>query len=98
MKYPYYKDLEISENYHVYDFVSKGIKGDIEKRIIFQPIQGPYVFNLAFGDQIGNVIDDFIISDNNDMPMILATIAAAIAIFLNTYPGRYIYIYSGKHN
>lgn len=92
MKYDYYKKIEISPDYAIYDFISNGIKGHIHKRIFFELVNEPGVYNLAFGDvsDDGN-IDDYSISDNKDMAKVLATIAAAIKLFLDKYPERKIF-------
>ncbi|MBO9573751.1 MAG: hypothetical protein J7497_16315, partial [Chitinophagaceae bacterium] len=91
MNYEHYDNLKISADYLVYDFVSKGIKGEIEKRIAFQPLQGSLVFNVAFGNKVGDAIDDYSVSDNKDMTKIISTVATAIELFLTVYPDRYVY-------
>jgi uncharacterized protein DUF6934 len=67
MKYDYYKRIEISPDFETYDFISEGIKGRIHKRIYFELVQEPGIYNLAFGDitEDGS-IDDY--SCNQPIP------------------------------
>ena len=89
MKYDYYKELRISEDYEIYDFTSTGIKGDIIKRVRFELVEKPATYNLAFGNLMDDGdIDDYSISDNKDMAKILASIAVIVKIFLKEYPER----------
>jgi hypothetical protein len=91
MKYDYYKELSIYEDFEIYDFISTGSKGDIAKRIRFDFVDLPDTYNLAFGDlKEGGRIDDYSISDNNDMAKILATIVFVAKVFLQQYPDRTI--------
>ena len=91
MKYDYYKKLSIYEDFEIYDFISTGMKGDILKRVRFDLVENPDTYNLAFGDlKEDGRIDDYSISDNNDMPKILATIAFIAEVFLSEYPDRTI--------
>ena len=91
-QYDVYNELRITDDYSVFDFASVGRYGSIPKRIEFMPTEIDNYYNLAFGDidEHGN-IDDYSISDNGDRNKILATIAYAIEIYLNKYPGRWIY-------
>jgi hypothetical protein len=91
MSFPYYKDAEISDDYTTFDFISSGPKGNIHKRIAFRLIEGGNTYNLAFGDVVNGEIDDESISDNKDMPTILATIAYAVEQFLTAYPARIVF-------
>lgn len=92
MNYPYYKNLEISVDYATFEFISNGPKGNILKRIAFRLVDGNSIYNLAFGDVVNGEIDDYSISDNKDMPKILATIAYAVEQFLTAYPGRFVFL------
>jgi hypothetical protein len=92
MKYDYYKKIEIAPDFETFDFISNGVRGVIHKRIFFELIHQPDIYNLAFGDLCDDgSIDDYSISDNKDMAKVLATIAAAINIFLNKYPNRKVF-------
>jgi hypothetical protein len=91
MKYEYYKELSISNEFETYDFISTGIKGNISKRVTFEFVEDPVIYNLAFGDLTEEgAIDDYCISDNKDMTKILATIVAIGKLFLEKYPERII--------
>jgi hypothetical protein len=78
----------------VFNFESEGPRGKIKKTILYSKTKIRNVYNLAFGDmnlQTGK-IDDLIISDNGDAPMILATVALTLYIFTKKYPEASIYI------
>ncbi len=91
MKYELYTQIEISEQFETYDFISSGIKGNVEKRVKFQLVETNDIYNLAFGDiDENNEIDDYSITDNKDMPKVLATIAFIARVFLEKYPQRTI--------
>lgn len=76
-----------------FDFVSEGPKGRIIKRIWFQKIYLPNLYNLAFGDLnlATGQFDDKVITDNGDSIKILATVVDAIYTFTEYYPDAWIY-------
>lgn len=82
MRYDIYKNLQITDDYSVIDFVSKGNKGNISKRM----------YNLAFGDlnEYGE-IDDYSISDNGDRNKILATVVDVVKVYTAKYPDQLIF-------
>lgn len=94
MKIPRY-EYNHSNNHLNYSFESNGINGFIKKAIVFeiQNVDGITYFNLAFGDwnEKNNEIDDSAISNNKDTEKVLATIAAAVIDFTNTYPDMLVY-------
>jgi hypothetical protein len=91
MKYEVYKDLKVTDDFSVIDFVSVGKHGTISKRIVFTATELEGVYNLAFGDIDENgEIDDYSISDNGDRNKILATIADVVKVYTEKYPGRLI--------
>lgn len=92
MKYDVYREINVTDDYSIFDFVSTGKNGSIRKRIEFMPTQLDGYFNLAFGDvdDTGN-IDDYSISDNGDRNKVLATVAYAVEIYLSRYPDRWVY-------
>ncbi|HMH23163.1 MAG TPA: hypothetical protein VK563_15370 [Puia sp.] len=64
MKYEVYTELQIANDYEVFEFVSDGKNGAIPKRIEFTSTDMPNVVNLAFGDiNDEGEIDDYSISD-----------------------------------
>lgn len=92
MQYEFYSDLVIASDLRVFDFVSVGKYGSIQKRVAFIPTELPGVYNMAFGDTNDDgEIDDYSISDNGDRNKILATLAKIIELYTNTYPERWIY-------
>ncbi len=50
MNYPKY-ELEISSDLEIFEFVSKGLQGEIIKTVQFSPTPNPNLFNLGFGDK-----------------------------------------------
>jgi hypothetical protein len=78
----------------VYAFESIGKQGAIRKMVYFQEFS-PRIYNLALGDYTGNhdnPLDDMKVSDNGDMPKVLATVAKIIAWFLDKNPDASIFI------
>lgn len=77
-----------------YDFVSLGPKGAIAKQIRFALLHGSDVYNLTFGDYNSetHTLDDQIISDNGDLEMILATVAAAAFDCCQCHPGVSVFV------
>ena len=73
-------------------FQSKGRHGIVEKAINFSPITG-LIYNLALldFDPITQDYSDKTVTDNGDMPEILATVMAVMMEFLDQYPERMIY-------
>jgi len=67
MKYEYYPAAYITDDLSIFEFISSGKRGQIRKRILFQPTDFQGVYNLAFGDlNAKGEIDDEIVSDNGD--------------------------------
>jgi|SRR5690606_21050432 len=92
MKYEIYNNYVAADDLSVFDFISSGRHGAIQKRIVFMPTELGHVYNLAFGDVDENgEVDDYIVSDNGDRNKILATVVAAISKYTERYPGRYVY-------
>ncbi|MCE7069546.1 hypothetical protein LZG74_04505 [Dyadobacter sp. CY327] len=74
-----------------YKFESIGKRGVIEKAISFSKLSID-VYNLAlldFDPVTQNYIDDSV-TDNGDMPEIMATVIAVILNYLNEHPARRI--------
>lgn len=85
--------LKTSNNIKVFEFVSEGPKGRIEKIIQFSETNLKGFYNLAFGDinPVTGKLDDEAISNNGDMDKILATIVAAVLAFTERNPDAYVY-------
>lgn len=81
--------LARDENLPVYYFVSEGIKGKIQKGILFQLIdEEDLLYNLAFGDwnrQVG-YLDDMARTGNQDTQKVLNTVARAVVNFIDANP------------
>jgi hypothetical protein len=72
-------------------FTSTGAKGDIEKIVEYTMMQKNR-WNLAFGDVTDKDWTDNIISDNNDMRIVLQTVANTVHLFFEQYPDNEVYI------
>ena len=85
--------LKTSDNIKVFEFVSEGPKGRIEKIIQLSETNLKGFYNLAFGDKNPEtgVLDDLAISNNGDMDKILATVVAAVLAFTERNPDAYVY-------
>jgi hypothetical protein len=76
-----------------FEFDSHGPKGTITKIVQFTPLpQNELLYNLGFGDKIEGTFDDSTVSDNNDMRLVLQTIANLVHDFLDKYPNRTILV------
>jgi hypothetical protein len=98
MKYEYYPAAYITDDLSIFEFISSGKRGNIRKRILFQPTDFHGVYNLAFGDlNAEGGIDDQIVTDNGDRNRILATIVRSIDLYTAKYPRRWVY-FKGNTN
>lgn len=101
MDYPKY-DLKVSSNSTIFEFISSGKQGNINKVIKYTLMQNPEIVNLGFGDKI-NIneskgtfdIDDVNTTNNGDRNIILATVANATYIYTEIYPDKFIF-FSGS--
>ena len=93
MRYETY-ELNITDSLKVFEFISVGPKGSITKRVQFTKISDDDFYNLAFGDVNAETddIDDTIVSNNNDMEKVLATVAATVFAFIDAYPEAMVYV------
>ncbi|MCY7420305.1 MAG: hypothetical protein LH478_00975 [Chitinophagaceae bacterium] len=75
MKLPKY-EIEAEDSLEVFEFVSEGPKGSIQKLRKFSETALKGFYNLAFGDKdlLTGEIDDNVISNNVDGERVLATI------------------------
>ena len=91
MKYELYRDIEVTDDFNLFDFVSQGKKGAILKRVAFTPTEWENVYNLAFGDvDDENEIDDYSVSDNGDRNKVLATIVYIVDAYTKRFPNRWV--------
>ena len=81
-------NLEATELFTVYEFVSEGPKGHIAKLVKYTKMGVGDMYNLGFGDKIGDTkdFDDTVVSDNKDSEVILVTVASTIYTFTTAYP------------
>lgn len=88
-------DFQSNEVNLNFEFISTGPKGHILKVVRYSPqnANGRTYFNLAFGDwnESENTIDDHSTSNNQDSKKILATVAATVLKFTETYPDMPVY-------
>jgi hypothetical protein len=92
MNLPHYEYL--TTDYREYEFYSKGPKGSIKKLVTFVKIQeAPVIYNLAFGDAdpVTGLMNDSVISNNEDRDVVLATVANTVNDFCNHYGDHFIY-------
>jgi hypothetical protein len=87
-------EVEISRDNTIYEFVSKGEKGDIKKIVRYSDTNLKDFFNLGFGDfnEKTGQIDDKIVTDNGDSEKVLATVAATLYAFTAKNIDSWIYI------
>jgi hypothetical protein len=91
MKYDKY-ELAADPSLMIFEFVSEGPKGEIEKLIEYIETGIKGVYNLGFGDKnIFGKIDDFVITNNGDSRKVLATVASTVITFTDKYPNASIY-------
>ncbi|MGI8636892.1 MAG: DUF6934 family protein [Segetibacter sp.] len=90
MKLPKYH-LKAESRFTRFEFIREGPKGVIRKQIEFQATTDFDVYNLAFGDKdpLTGDINDLAVSNNGDTEKVLATIIAALYVFLDNYPAAY---------
>ncbi|MCB0647991.1 MAG: hypothetical protein KDC49_15085 [Saprospiraceae bacterium] len=84
-------EITTSDDWLIYEFISKGPKGQIKKVVIYQHIIGN-LYNLAFGDKTGEFgnLDDLVISNNEDTEIVLATVASTIYAFFDHHEGSIV--------
>ena len=91
MKYEVYTEIEVTDDFNVFDFISTGKNGDILKRAAFTQTDQDGVYNLALGDvDEENEIDDYAITDNGDRNKVLATVASIVEAYTKRFPDRWI--------
>jgi hypothetical protein len=84
-------DTLVTEDVLSFSFTSVGPRGNIQKLIVYQHVEGP-LYNLAFGgrDSEFGTIDDLIVSDNHDTEKVLATVASTIFDFFAVHSGTIV--------
>jgi hypothetical protein len=84
-------DIRFNVDLTRFRFTSIGPKGKIEKIIEFRLFQKNR-WNLAFGDIKDNDWEDNIISDNNDMRIVLQTVVNTVHLFFEKHSDQEVYI------
>ena len=91
MKYEIYRNIEVTDDFNIFDFVSIGKNGKILKRVAFTCTDEKHVYNLALGDvDENNEINDYAVTDNGDRNKVLATVAFIVEAYTKRYPDRWI--------
>jgi hypothetical protein len=76
-----------------FEFFSEGPKGNVRKRVVFQPTDNPYLYNFAFGDvDEANHIDDLAETNNGDIALVMATVANALFAFFEQHPNCFVFL------
>jgi hypothetical protein len=96
MKYEVYGNIEVTDDFDVFEFVSNGKRGTIKKRVAFTETEQSNIYNLAFGDvDDEDKMNDYSVSDNGDRNKVLATVVSIVEIYTKRYPNRWI-IFKGS--
>jgi hypothetical protein len=73
--------------------VSEGPNGRVNKLVKYTESSVTGIYNLGFGDKIGNTddFDDQVITNNQDSLRVLATVAATVYTFTDKYPDAIVF-------
>lgn len=87
----------VSDDALDYSFESISEEKVIAKSIRFNPFRAnPIVYNMALVDvQDDGTTNDSVVSNNRDMPTVLATVTNVLLIFFERYPRKLVY-FSGS--
>ena len=92
MHVPFYPDISVSRDKSLYEFVSIGKRGKIHKVVQFSELLDYY--NIALGDKLSNGTFDFdAVTDNGDLPQIIATVVQIIVKYTDYFPEKTLAIY-----
>jgi len=88
-KYP----VTVGATSMVFEFTSKGIRGNIQKLVVYSETHLHNFYNLGFGDknEITGEIDDEVVTNNGDSEKVLATVASTLYIFMEKYPDAMVF-------
>ena len=92
-RYEYRLRVPVEEDELRFVFISEGPQGKILKTVQYTPIDH-LTWNLAFGDWNPGFsdFDDLSISNNGDLPKVIATVIATAKVFFDHHPGKLLYI------
>ncbi len=81
-------EIEASEGFTTFVFTSDVPKGAVKKVIRFTEINVKGIYNLGFGDidPITGYVSDTVRTNNKDSIKVLATVGAALYLFMQIYP------------
>lgn len=91
MKHAKYR-CRAEDSFLVFKFKSEGVKGSIQKIVIYTETNSKNVYNLGFGDydeETGSM-NDLSVTNNGDSAKILATVAATVYKFTKWNPEAWI--------
>lgn len=87
MNREFYRDIIYSASANAYTFSSVGRHGTVPKIVVFQSLKEENQFNLFLSDfENGVIADDHRITDNGDMPKVMATVVQIIHHFTDQRP------------
>ena len=86
-------ELKSGEQLEVFEFVSIGPNGRINKLVQYAPTNYKDLYNLGFGDKNSDTgeIDDYVISNNGDSEKVLATVIATLYAFTDKHRSAMVY-------
>jgi hypothetical protein len=86
-------ELKSGEQLEVFEFVSIGSNGRINKLVQYAPTNYKDLYNLGFGDKNSDTgeIDDYVISNNGDSEKVLATVVASLYAFTDKHRSAMVY-------
>jgi hypothetical protein len=89
-----YIEIEKSDDYQTFMFISQGRHGNLVKVVSFDEIiELDNIFNLALGTILPSGKIDFeTITNNGDRNKILATVVGIVGTFIETHPEKNVYI------
>lgn len=92
-------EIKADTSLFVFEFVSKGPKGEIVKLVQYSETNFVGIYNLGFGDKNERTsdADDHVITNNGDSQKVLATVATTVYAFLDKHPKAWIYA-TGSNN
>jgi hypothetical protein len=85
-------EVLIDDTVSLFEFISEGKRGEIKKVVRYSETNLKGMYNLGFGDydEGTGLINDKIVTDNGDSEKVLATVAATVWAFIESYPKAYI--------
>ncbi len=85
--------LTFSVSFTMYEFVSEGPNGRINKLVKYTESSVKNIYNLGFGDKLDDSddFDDEVITNNKDSLRVLSTVAATVYTFTDKYPNAIVF-------